>query len=72
MKMIDIMTSVSILGAISVAFGNIIVANVLWSITNPYMIWYSYKINETSMARMYVIFTIIAWFGMIYWMMGRM
>jgi hypothetical protein len=57
------MTYLVILGSILVAFGYPFIANVVWSISNPYLVWYNNKIKQPAQARLFFILTFIGLFG---------
>ena len=58
-----ILTTIAIIGAITVALGKPLTANSLWLISNPAMAIHNYNINEFEMAGMFVVYTVIAGFG---------
>lgn len=58
-----ILTIVAVCGAITVALGKPLVANVLWLFSNPSMAIYNYKIGEFEMAGMFAVYSIIAIYG---------
>lgn len=61
--MILILTLIAITGAITVALGKPLAANVLWLISNPAMSVYNYNINEFEMAGMFGVYSMIAVYG---------
>jgi len=60
---IIITTSLAIIGALAVAKNQAIIANTIWSISNPLLVIYNYFNGEIEQAIMFVIFAIIAWYG---------
>lgn len=60
---IKCLTIASIAGALLVSFGNPLVANLIWSISNPGMAYYNYKIQQKEQAILFSVFSLIAWFG---------
>lgn len=58
-----ILTIIAIIGAITVALGNPPTANSLWLISSPAMAIHNYNIHEFEMAGMFVVYTVIAGFG---------
>lgn len=63
MNWIGYVTYLSIMGATAVAFGYPTIANVLWAIANPILVWHNYKRGEIEQARMFCIFTVLAFVG---------
>ena len=61
--MMIILTIIAITGAITVALGKPLIANSLWLISNPAMAIHNYNICEFEMAGMFVVYTVIAGFG---------
>lgn len=64
-KSLKILTGMSITGAILVSLGHPLMANILWSISNPLLAIHNYRINQREQANLFTIFTAIAWFGMV-------
>ena len=63
-KMIMIIfTSIAIAGAITVALGKPLAANILWILSNPCMAIHNYNIGEFEMAGMFFIYSIVALYG---------
>lgn len=58
-------TSLGIIGAVFVALGKPLTANLIWVVSNPLLIYHNYKINQASQSRMFVVFTVISLFGII-------
>ncbi len=62
---LDIMTYVSISGAILASYGLPFYANVLWMISNPYMTWYNHSIGQKAQTKLFAVFTVIAFYGVL-------
>jgi hypothetical protein len=60
---LDVMANIAILGAIVVSLGYPFIANVLWMISNPYMLYHNRKINQPEQAKMFLVYTLISLFG---------
>lgn len=60
---IDVMTNVTILGALLVSFGYPFLANVVWTISNPYLTWYNYNIKQFAQAKLFGVLTFIGLLG---------
>lgn len=60
---IGYMSNLALVGAIFVSFGYPLIANIIWSITNPYLMWYNRKINQPEQAKMFFIYFLITLFG---------
>ena len=58
-----ILTTIAIVGAFAVAKGKPFLANFLWLISNPLLGLYNYQKGELELAGMFVIYTIIALYG---------
>lgn len=63
LSMITIATTLGILGCIFVSYNQPIIANLLWIVGNPLMLYHNLKAGETEQARMWVVYTVIAAFG---------
>jgi len=61
--MIIIWTTMGVLGCILVAKNKAYLANILWSISNIGMIVYNYNLAEYEMCFMFIIYWIIAVYG---------
>lgn len=59
------LVGLSILGAIMVSLGDPLMANILWSVSNPLIAMHNYGIRQNEQAALFVVFTIIAWLGVI-------
>ncbi len=70
-KLVDIMTYIAMVGAIVVSLGYPFIANVIWLPTNIYLAWYNYKNGQMALVRMFVVYALIALFG-IYWLWLRL
>lgn len=55
----------SVVGALFVAFNFAFIANVIWAITNPLLVFYNYKIGEKHQADMFAVFALIAIYGVL-------
>lgn len=58
-------TSLGVVGAVFVALGNPLNANIVWVISNPLLIYHNYRIGQLYQSRMFFVFTIISLFGTI-------
>ena len=58
-----ILTSIAIAGAITVALGKPLAANILWILSNPCMAIHNYNIGEFEMAGMFFTYSVIACYG---------
>ena len=65
MELIKISTYLSIIGAISVAFGYSTPANLLWLMSNPILIIHNHRNGELAQARMFGVFGCIALVGVV-------
>jgi len=63
MKIDSVASALAIIGAIFVAFNNPLYANIVWSVSNPMLVYYNYKINQFPQLRMFSVFTFISIFG---------
>lgn len=61
--MIDAMADVAILGALLVSLGYPLAANIVWMISNPYMVYHNRKINQPEQAKMFIVYCLISIFG---------
>lgn len=61
--MIIFFTLLSIVGAIYVAKGKSLIANILWSISNIAFIWHNILILEYEMVLLFVTYEFIALYG---------
>jgi hypothetical protein len=53
-------------GCISVSLGDSLLANMIWMVTNPFMVWHNISVNEKGQASLWIIYVLIATFGVIY------
>lgn len=60
---VDAMVDVAIIGACLVSFGYPLAANIVWMISNPYLLWHNRKINQPEQAKMFAVYTLISLFG---------
>lgn len=75
MKLLKYIPYVNIIGAMFVSLGQPVLANVLWSITNPLLTYSNYKHwidnpiecnnNSLAQARMFGVFFVIALLGLV-------
>lgn len=56
-------TYLGIVGALLVALGKPLEANMIWVISNPVLIHHNRKIKEFNQSKMFVVFTLISVFG---------
>jgi len=61
----DLAAYIGIIGATCVTFGNSLAANIIWSFTNPVMCYNLYKAGHIASARMFGVYCILAWSGVI-------
>lgn len=62
---IKIITFFSIVGALLVSFNYCLYANLIWSLTNPLLAIHNKRIEQKEQMWLFSIFSIIAWFGVI-------
>jgi len=65
MNWIGYTTYLSITGAAAVALGYPTIANVLWSVANPILVYHNYKRGELAQSRMFGVFTALAFIGVL-------
>lgn len=58
-----ILTIIAVCAAFTVALGKPLAANILWLCSNPFMSIYNYTIGEFEMAGMFMMYTLIAVYG---------
>lgn len=58
-------TKLGIIGAIFVAFGEPLTANIIWLVSNPLLLYHNHKIGQSSQSRMFFVFTAISLFGVV-------
>lgn len=58
-----ILTIIAIIGAVTVALGKPLAANILWLFSNPGMAIHNYNIHEFEMAGMFMVYSFIALYG---------
>lgn len=63
MSFLSIITLFSVIGALSVALQRAGPANLLWSISNPVLVWHNLRIGELSQAAMFSVFAVMAVYG---------
>lgn len=56
-------TYLGIVGAFLVALGKPLEANIIWSISNPILVYHNWKIKEFNQSKMFLVFTLISAFG---------
>ena len=61
--LILILTIIAVIGAIAVALGKPLAANILWIFSNPAMAAYNYSNCEYELAGMFVVYSVIAVYG---------
>ncbi len=64
--MILAFTLLSITGAVCVSRGKMMLANCIWFITNPGLIWYNLTIFEYELAFLFVVYWLISLYGICY------
>lgn len=63
MSFMSLITLFSVIGALSVALQHAGPANLLWSISNPVLVWHNFRIGELSQAAMFSVFAVMAVYG---------
>lgn len=63
MKMSDVASYLGIVGAIMVSLNYPLIANIIWGITNPVLIYHMHKLEQYPQRNMFIVFTVVAWFG---------
>ncbi len=63
--LIDAASDIAILGGILTAMGFAFWACVVWSISNPYMVYHNYKIGQMAQFRLFLVMTIVSLLGVI-------
>lgn len=58
-----ITTTMAIIGAIAVARNKALLANIIWSISNPLLVVYNFSTGEIEQSVMFAVFTVVAWYG---------
>lgn len=75
--MIGIITKLNIVGAAIAAIGNPLFANLIWSVTNPYLVHHHYSVSKNTtdielqtaskhQFHMFLVFMVLAWIGVVY------
>jgi len=57
-----ILTIMAVIGAVTVAKGRALIANIIWSVSNPLMAIYNFQLGQVELAGMFFVYTIIAWY----------
>ncbi|WP_440946930.1 hypothetical protein ACSAZL_01140 [Methanosarcina sp. T3] len=55
----------SLIGALFVAAGDAQAANLIWSVSNPLLVWHNCRTRDYSQAFLFFVFWIIAFAGML-------
>ena len=63
MSFMSLITLFSVIGALSVALQHAGPANLLWSISNPILVYHNYSIGEVDQAAMFSVFAVMAVYG---------
>ena len=63
-------TTLSIIGAASVTLGNPLAANMIWSVSNPALVFHNYQNKEYHQARMFGVFAFLAYLGLFLFFIG--
>ena len=63
--LIDVASDIAILGGILTSMGFAFWACVVWSISNPYILYYNYKKGEMAQYRLFLVMTIVSLLGVI-------
>ena len=69
LKLLKYIPYVNIVGAMFVSLDQPVLANVLWSVTNPLLTYINYKAGSLEQARMFGVFFVIAVLGLVREMM---
>ena len=64
--LIQITTGLAILGALYVASGRALAANILWSVSNPALIFHNLYNGQNEQAAMFMVFSIVSLYGIYY------
>ncbi len=64
--LIQITTGLAILGAIYVASGRALAANILWSISNPALMVHNLYNGQNEQAAMFAVFSLVSLYGIYY------
>ncbi len=64
--LIQITTGLAILGALYVASGRALAANILWSISNPVLIFHNLYSGQIEQATMFAVFSLVSLYGIYY------
>ena len=62
-SIITIATLLGIIGCIFVSYNKPIIANLVWIVGNPLMLYHNLKVGEVEQARMWVVYIFIATIG---------
>ena len=63
LSMITIATILGIVGCIFVSYNKPIIANLVWMVGNPMMLYHNSKVGEIEQARMWTVYVFIAALG---------
>lgn len=64
--LIQITTGLAILGALYVARGRALAANILWSISNPALLFHNLYSGQTEQSAMFTAFSLVSLYGIYY------
>ncbi len=64
--LIQITTGLAILGALYVASGRALAANILWSISNPALVLHNLYSGQNEQAAMFMVFSVVSLYGIHY------
>jgi hypothetical protein len=62
---VKVFTGAGVLGATFVSLGFSFPANLIWSISNPCLVWHNYRAGQKEQAFMFSIFACLAIFGVV-------
>lgn len=62
-SIINIATLLGIIGCIFVSYNKPIIANLVWIVGNPMMLYHNLQVGEVEQARMWVVYIVIAAIG---------
>jgi hypothetical protein len=62
-SIINIATLLGVIGCIYVSYNKPLIANLVWIVGNPMMLYHNLQVGETEQARMWVVYIFIAAIG---------
>ncbi len=61
--LIDVASDIAILGGILTSMGFAFWACVVWSISNPYLVYYNYRTRQMAQFRLFLVMTVVSLLG---------